>query len=57
MPTVPVSAAAEHYEVSPQTIRNWIRTGVIQAERIGPKVLRVDLETLKPTAVIAKGDQ
>jgi excisionase family DNA binding protein len=41
-----ISEAAEYYDVNPKTIRRWIKSGHITGIRIGPKLLRVDLDEL-----------
>lgn len=38
--------AAEREQVSTRTIRRWIARGLIRAERIGPRLIRVDLDSL-----------
>ncbi|WP_207346414.1 helix-turn-helix domain-containing protein [Arthrobacter sp. E3] len=48
-----VARAAEHYGVHPRTIRKLIETGDIQPYRIGPKVLRIDLNK---TDALFRGD-
>jgi excisionase family DNA binding protein len=42
-----VQESAEHLNVSSKTIRRWITQGLIRAERVGPKLIRVDLESLE----------
>lgn len=44
---VSVAAAAEHYEVSRQTVRRWIASGKITAHRVGPRLIRIDLEEIE----------
>lgn len=39
-----IQAAAAHYGVSARTIRRWIAEGRLHAVRVGPKLLRVDLD-------------
>lgn len=39
-----VQQAAAHYNVSSRTIRRWIAEGRLRATRVGPKLLRVDLD-------------
>lgn len=41
-----IRTAAQITEVSEKTIRRWIADGLIRAERIGPRLIRVDLESL-----------
>lgn len=42
-----VAQAAESQHVSTKTIRRWIADGIIYAERIGPRRIRVDLDSLE----------
>ena len=42
-----VSQAADSQHVSTKTIRRWIADGIIYAERIGPRLIRVDLDSLE----------
>ena len=42
-----IAAAAEHYGVSRQTIRRWISRGKIHAYRVGPRLIRVDLDEIE----------
>jgi excisionase family DNA binding protein len=54
-PRISVSRAAELLGVSPATIRNRIADGSIDAERVGPRLFRVDpaslpVELLTPPA-------
>jgi len=49
LPTTPgqlgsLSAAAEYYGVTPRTIRRWVAQGRLTAYRVGPRLLRVDLD-------------
>lgn len=52
---VGLAAGAEHAGVSTVTIRRWIKAGRITGYRVGPKLLKVDLDELdasvKPTPV------
>lgn len=41
-----IKTAAQLTEVSEKTIRRWIADGLIRAERVGPRLIRVDLESL-----------
>jgi excisionase family DNA binding protein len=41
-----IQESAEHYGVGTKTIRRWIADGRIQAKRIGPRLIRVDLNSL-----------
>ena len=42
-----VADAATYYNVSPKTIRRWIAAGTIHAERIGPRLIRIDTQSLE----------
>lgn len=42
-----VQEAADYWGVSPKTIRRWIAGSLIHAERVGPKLIRVDLDSLE----------
>jgi excisionase family DNA binding protein len=44
---VSIAAAADHYGVSRQTVRRWIASGKITAYRVGPRLIRVDLEEIE----------
>jgi excisionase family DNA binding protein len=51
-----IQEAAAFYDVSPKTIRRMIARGEIYAERIGPRLIRVDAATIrvgKPLASLA----
>ena len=37
-----VRDAAEFHNVSEKTIRRWIPQGILPAERVGPKLIRID---------------
>jgi excisionase family DNA binding protein len=39
-----VTVAAARVGVSEQTVRRWIRLGIIRGYRIGPRQVRVDLD-------------
>lgn len=41
-----ISAAAEAADVSPQTIRRYISDGRLTGYRVGPRLLKVDLDEL-----------
>lgn len=43
---VTINDAAEHYAVTENTIRRWIDAGYLYAERFGPRMIRVDLDSL-----------
>lgn len=43
---VSLADAAEHYSVSVKTIRRWIADGRIEGYRVGPRLLRVRLDSL-----------
>jgi excisionase family DNA binding protein len=44
---VSIAAAADHFCVSRQTVRRWIASGKITAYRVGPRLIRVDLEEIE----------
>ncbi len=54
--TVSVQTAATHFGVSEQTIRRWAHEGRLTAERVGPRLLRVDLESLHPEPIAGSDD-
>lgn len=41
-----IQEAADHKRVSPKTIRRYITQGLIEAERFGPRLIRVNLTSL-----------
>ena len=41
-----VQEAADYLGVSTKSIRRWISSGLIKAYRVGPKLIRVDLDSL-----------
>jgi excisionase family DNA binding protein len=56
-------AAAEHYDVSRQTVRRWIARGKIHAYRVEPRLIRVDLDEIEaeiihtvPTVTLSRVD-
>lgn len=65
MPTLPnptpvswgtIPEAAEALRVDPKTIRRMIARGDIHAERIGPRLIRVDMATLHGRPLQYAGD-
>lgn len=42
-----IQETAEYLGVSPQTVRRYITQGLIRAERVGPRLIRVDLSSLQ----------
>ncbi|GAA3211159.1 helix-turn-helix domain-containing protein [Microbacterium terregens] len=42
-----VAEAARHLEVNPATVRRMIDRGDVYAERVGPRLIRVDLASVK----------
>ena len=44
---VSIAAAADHYDVSQQTVRRWIASGRITAHRVRPRLSRVDLDEIE----------
>jgi excisionase family DNA binding protein len=43
---VSIAVAAEHVSVSQLTIRRWIAAGKLKGYRVGPRLIRVDLDEL-----------
>lgn len=39
---VSITDAAKHLGVTPQTIRNWIKRGLLPATQFGPNIIRID---------------
>lgn len=42
-----VQDAALTFHVSTKTIYRWIATGEIQATRVGPRLIRVDIDSVR----------
>jgi excisionase family DNA binding protein len=42
-----IQQAADHADVSTKSIRRWIAEGRITAYRVGPRLIRVDLDELE----------
>ena len=42
-----IAEAAEYWNVSTDTVRRWAKSGHIHAERHGPKLIRIDLDSLR----------
>ncbi len=38
--------AAEYAGIKPRTLRDWVRKGRVPADRIGPRLLQVDLNEI-----------
>lgn len=47
----PIALAAEIKNVNERTIRNWIAAGLIEAEKLGPRMTRVNLNSIQWTPV------
>jgi excisionase family DNA binding protein len=45
-----VSAAAAHLNVTPRTVRRWIKQGRLRAYRVGPRCIRIDRDDLAALA-------
>ncbi len=43
---VSVAAAAQYLDVDPRTVRRHIASGRIPAYRVGPKLVKIDLDAL-----------
>jgi excisionase family DNA binding protein len=50
---VSIAAAADHYDLSRQTVRRWIASGKITGYRVGPRLIRVDLEEIEAKIIHA----
>ena len=46
-PKATIQESADYWKVSQKTVRRWISAGIIKAERIGPRLIRVDLNSLE----------
>jgi excisionase family DNA binding protein len=44
---VSLAAAAEYADVNPRTVRRWIASRRITAYRVGPRLIKVDLNELE----------
>ena len=44
---VNINQAAEYADVHPMTLRRWIAAGRVRAYRVGPRLLKVDLNELE----------
>ena len=44
-----IAETAEYYAVSTKTVRRWIAAGLIHAERVGPHLIRVDIDSMQTT--------
>ena len=42
-----ISAAAEYADVHPVTLRRWVAAGRLPAYRVGPRLLKIDLDELE----------
>jgi excisionase family DNA binding protein len=43
----PLTLGAEHVGVSEKTLRRWIAGGILTGYRVGPRMIRVDLDELE----------
>jgi excisionase family DNA binding protein len=41
-----IRQAAEYHQVDEKTIRRWIQAGRIRAQRVGPRLLRLDRDSV-----------
>jgi len=46
-----VENAAHYADVGPRTIRRWIAEGRLRAYRLGPRLVKIDLDDLDKLAV------
>lgn len=44
-----IQEAAFHFGVSTKTVRRWISAGLIKAYRVGPHLIRVDIDSMQTT--------
>jgi excisionase family DNA binding protein len=44
--------AAAHYGVTVRTVRRWYVSGLITAYRVGPRLVRVDLDEIEQLAKV-----
>ncbi|MFE6255848.1 hypothetical protein [Agromyces sp. NPDC057865] len=51
-----IAQVAENEGVTDKTVRRWIAAGLIYAERIGPRVIRVDLDSVERAGRPIGGD-
>lgn len=49
--TVPVSEFARSLGVDPKTVRRWAHLGIVNAERVGPRLMFVDPDSLRREAI------
>lgn len=42
-----LTVAAQYADVDPRTIRRWIASGRLNAYRVGPRLIKVDLNELE----------
>jgi excisionase family DNA binding protein len=45
-----IAEAAARFRVHPNSIRNWIAAGRVEAMRVGPRLIRVDAAQLEALA-------
>ena len=45
-----IETVARQFEISTKTVRNWISTGQIRAAKFGPKLIRVDVDSVIASA-------
>jgi hypothetical protein len=41
-----IQEVADLYNVAERTVRNWIDQGLLEAVRLGPKIIRIEEEAL-----------
>ncbi|MET0888163.1 MAG: helix-turn-helix domain-containing protein [Mycetocola sp.] len=52
-----IQDAAAYWSISTKTVRRYIAQGLIKAERIGPRLIRVDLDSLETRPLQFGGDE
>ena len=41
-----INGVAEEYDVSPRTVRRWIADGRIAGYRVGPRLIKIDMNEI-----------
>ena len=48
---VPISVVCDKYTISPRAVRRYVAEGRITAHRVGPKLIRFDLDEVQAQLV------
>lgn len=51
---VSIQRTAEHLDISPRTVRRHIAAGLLRATRLGPRLLRVDRESIEAVGGVSR---